>query len=282
MSRRRKAHGGHEGADERWLLTYSDMITLLMTLFIVLWSISSVNVSKLEVLQQSLNDALRGKPVVQGGRSVLAGAPTSIQGVQAAQSSNSATDSSSSIVPAALSNPIGASSARAVNEAAKKEEQSLERVQRQVESYARAHGFASQIHTAIDERGLIIRLLTDKVLFDSGQIDIHPAAAELLRHIAQLVLGSGIANPIRIEGHTDNVPLSGGRFYDNWGLSAGRAVAVLEQFKAAGVPEHRMSVAGYADTEPIAPNSTAAGRALNRRVEVVVLRKNPPPQGVPQ
>jgi chemotaxis protein MotB len=251
-----------------------------MTLFIVLWSISSVNVSKLQVLQQSLNNAFRGKPVVQGGRSVLTGAPTSIQGVQAEQSSSAATASSSSIVPSALSNPIGAASARAVNEAAKKEEQSLERVQRQVEAYARAHGFASQIHTTIDERGLIIRLLTDKVLFDSGQIDIHPAAAQLLRHIAQLVLGSGISNPIRIEGHTDNVPLSGGRFYDNWGLSAGRAVAVLEQFKAAGVPDARMSVAGYADTQPIAPNTTAAGRALNRRVEVVVLRKNPPPQGV--
>jgi chemotaxis protein MotB len=282
MSRRRKGGGGgHEGADERWLLTYSDMITLLMTLFIVLWSISSVNVSKLQVLQQSLNNAFSGKPVTTGGQSVLAGSPSSIQGIQSSQAMEQAMNSAS-VVPAELSNPISTASAQAQQQAAQREQQSLERVQHQVETYAQRHGFASEIRTSIDERGLVIRLLTDKVLFDSGQATVKPGALPLLSHIAGLVLRSGITNPIRIEGNTDNVPLSGGRFYDNWGLSAGRAVAVLEQFRRAGVPASRMSVAGYADTHPIAPNTTAAGRAQNRRVDVVVLRQNPLPQGATQ
>ena len=279
MSKRRGGGGGgHEGADERWLLTYSDMITLLMTLFIVLWSISSVNVSKLRILEQSLNNAFSGKPVVTGGTAVMNGSPTRIQGVQTDQPMQQSMDNTS-ILPHDLTNPIQAATAHQLQKAAKHEEQSLERLRRQIETYARSHGFASQIRTTIDQRGLVIRLLTDKVLFDSGQAAIKPQAEPLIQHVANMVSQSGITNPIRVEGNTDNVPLHGGPYIDNWGLSAARAVAVLEQLRAAGIPESRLSEAGYADTQPIASNATATGRALNRRVDVVVLRQTPSPEG---
>jgi chemotaxis protein MotB len=278
MSRKRAA-GGHEGADERWLLTYADMITLLMTLFIVLWSISSINISKLDVLQQSLNNAFSGKPVVNGGLAVLNGTPSRINGVQTSEQMSQSAATSSSILPRALTNPIGASSAREVNRAARAEQRSLQKVQQQIQRYARSHGFAQLIRTNIDQRGLIIRLLTDNVLFDSGRADINPGAVPLIRHVTDLVLNSGITNPIRVEGNTDAVPLSGGLYHDNWGLSAARAVAVLDQLQAGGVPAARLSMAGYADTHPIATNATAAGRAQNRRVDVVVLRQDSPPGG---
>jgi chemotaxis protein MotB len=281
VSRRRPpaGGGGHEGADERWLLTYSDMITLLMTLFIVLWSISSVNVSKLRVLQASLSNAFSSRPVLTGGPAVLNGSPTRIQGVQTQQNMQPSVDNTS-VLPRELTNPIEAASARTLNAAAKREEQSLEQLRREIQNYAKKHGFASQIRTTINQRGLVIRLLTDNILFDSGQADIKPRALPLIQHVSDMVLQSGITNPIRIEGNTDNVPLNGGPYHDNWGLSAARAVAVLEQLLAAGLPAHRLSEAGYADTLPIASNATTAGRAQNRRVDVVVLRQYQIPQGV--
>jgi chemotaxis protein MotB len=277
--RGRRAGGGgeHSGADERWLLTYSDMITLLMCLFMVLWSISSVNISKLQELQRSLQEAFVGK-VLDSGASVLSGQPTAVQGVQDNSPDQSSITAPQQIVPAAVSHPISQATQAAANRAAQKEQESLLRVQQQVLSYARRHGFSNDISTTIDQRGLVIRVLTDKVLFDSGEATIKQGAYQLIDSFARLILKSHLTNPIRVEGNTDNVPISG-TFQDNWALSAARATAVLERFLAQGIPPHRLSVAGYADQNPVAPNTTAAGRALNRRVDVVILRHHQPPQG---
>jgi len=277
MSRRKKGGGDHHGADERWLLTYADMITLLMCLFMVLWSISSVNISKLQDLQRSLQEAFIGK-VLDGGKSVMEGEPSRISGVQTSNP-NAPSDISTSIVPNNVSHPIAQAERAAENAAAQHEQSRLRHVQQQVEAYARAHGLQSSIRTTIDQRGLVIRLLTDKVLFDSGQAVVKPGSQPLLNEVARLIVNTGIANPLRVEGHTDNVPISGGEFHNNWELSAARATAVLEQFLADGIPPRQLSMAGYADQHPIAPNTTADGRALNRRVEVVVTRKFPVPAG---
>jgi chemotaxis protein MotB len=279
MSARRKRGGGgdHHGADERWLLTYSDMITLLMCLFMVLWSISSVNISKLQELQRSLQEAFIGR-VLDSGPTVLSGDPTAVQGVQENSPDQNSVTQPQQIVPSEVSHPISQATQAAANRAAQKEQETLMRVQQQVLAYARRHGFAHDISTTIDQRGLVIRVLTDKVLFDSGEATIKPGGYPLIDSFAGLILQSKLTNPIRIEGNTDNVPISG-TFKSNWELSAARAAAVLERFLAKGIPAHRLSMAGYADQNPVAPNTTAAGRALNRRVDVVILRHNPPPQG---
>jgi len=96
----------------------------------------------------------------------------------------------------------------------------------------------------------------------------------LLAHIARLLVSRRIENPVRVEGNTDNVPISTPEFPSNWELSAARATAVLAKLLAHGVPPFRLSVAGYADQRPVASNATAAGRHLNRRVELVVLRRS--------
>jgi chemotaxis protein MotB len=268
--RGRGASAEHHGADERWLLTYSDMITLLMCLFMVLWSISSVNISKLQELQRSLQQAFIGK-VLDSGQSVLHGEGSNQDGVQ--QSQQAAPTIAAPAVISTKVNAIPEATAAQLNKAARQEQQSLRHVQQQIEAYARRHGFAANIRTTIDERGLVIRLLTDKVLFDSGQAVVKPGAVPLLTEVSHAILAAHIPNPIRVEGHTDNVPISGGPFRDNWELSAARATAVLEQFLAEGVPAARLSMAGYADQHPLVPNTTADGRALNRRVEVVVARR---------
>jgi chemotaxis protein MotB len=275
--RRRGAKTDGHSADERWLLTYADMITLLMALFMVLFSISSVNISKYQVLQHALQKAFIGG-ALDGGRGIQQGEQTRIQGVQAATASQQVSASFQIYSHNLVGNlaPSTPASKAAEKQAAAAEQSNLEKLQQHIQKYAHAHGFAQQIATTIDQRGLVIRLLTDKVLFDSGYAMLKPEATPILTEVSHLLDKTAVRNPIRVEGNTDNVPISGGPFPSNWELSAARAAAVLEFFAGDGVPASRLSLAGYADQNPIAPNTSAAGRALNRRVDVVVIRTHTP------
>jgi chemotaxis protein MotB len=254
MSRHRGRRGGHaeEHADERWLLTYADMITLLMALFIVMWSVSVVNKGKFDELKVSLREAFSHKPVLQGDRSIMA--------------STGSPSSAFTIVPAVL--PPRLAVQRAFRKA---EEQNLERVQQQIRQAAATEGLARALRTHIEERGLVVRLLTDKVLFTPGQAVVEPGGRALLVRVARTL--ATVANPLRVEGNTDSTPISNSLFHSNWELSAARATAVLEVLHESGIPDDRLSVAGYAAERPVAPNTTSAGRALNRRVDIVVLRR---------
>jgi len=273
--------GGHEGGDERWLLTYADMITLLMALFMVLFSISSVNISKYQVLQRALQKAFMGG-VLDGGKSFQQGEPTRIQGVQSATASQQM-DSTFQITSHNLIGKVAPAPTAAQKAAAKKaaaeEESNLEQIKTQVDSYAKLHGFSGLIQTSIDQRGLVIRLLTDKVLFDSGHAELKATGSPILLEVSHLLVTTKFSNAIAVEGNTDNVPISGGEFPSNWELSTARANAVLEFFIHHSVPQHRLTVVGFADQNPIAPNDTADGRSLNRRVDVVVLRNATQSQG---
>ena len=270
--RRRGGHGGggHQGGDERWLLTYADMITLLMALFMVLFSISSVNISKYQVLQHALQKAFIGG-VLDGGKGVQSGNQTRITGVETATPSGSV-DSSFNIFTRTL-NGSGVNFAKNAKAAATEQNKMLE-IQRRVENYARRHGFANDINSTIDQRGLVIRILTNNLVFDSGQATLKRTASPLLSRVAALILSMHLTNQISVEGNTDNVPISGGQFPSNWELSTARATAVLEFLLHHGVAPQHLAAVGYADENPVAPNSSAAGRALNRRVDIVVVRSN--------
>jgi len=273
--------GGHEGGDERWLLTYADMITLLMALFMVLFSISSVNISKYQVLQRALQKAFMGG-VLDGGKSFQQGEPTRIQGVQSATASQQMDSTfqitSHNLIGKVAPAPTAAEKA-AARKAAAEEQSNLEQIKNQVDSYAKLHGFSGLIQTSIDQRGLVIRLLTDKVLFDSGHAELKATGSPILLEVSHLLVTTKFSNAIAVEGNTDNVPISGGEFPSNWELSTARANAVLEFFIHHSVPQHRLTVVGFADQNPIAPNDTADGRSLNRRVDVVVLRNATQSQG---
>ena len=260
--KRRRGHGDDEShADnERWLLTYADMITLLMALFMVLFSISSVNVSKFKTLKEVLQNAFTPKVLSGGGSIVPDGGATKSQ--QAA---------SASPVPATVSSA-------ATNPAI--EEDEFEKLKRELDSYARRHGFSAAIETMITARGLVIRLLTDKVLFDSGSAAIKGEADPLLGEIADLV-DVDPDHPISVEGNTDSVPISTSRYPSNWELSTARAAAVVRFLNAECVAAGRLEASGVAGQRPIAPNTTAAGRSRNRRVEIALLRGTVPQGGAP-
>jgi chemotaxis protein MotB len=282
--KRRRGHSAEHENDERWLLTYADMITLLMALFMVLFSISSVNISKYKTLQLALKAAFSGD-ILPGGKSIAqpgasansSRAPTTVDTpaiVRLTPSVTSelehvATEQSSAQSSSSQASTQSAASGVQVS-AAQQEQSNFEALQRELNAYAAKHGFAHSVHTAIERRGLVVRVLTDSLLFSSGSATLESQGQPLLSEIAAL-LNVDHVHPINVEGNTDNVPISG-PFPSNWELSTARAGSVVRFLISKGVDPQRLSATGYADERPIASNATAAGRALNRRVEIVLQR----------
>jgi chemotaxis protein MotB len=287
---RRKGHAVEPENEERWLLTYADMLTLLFALFMVLFSISSVNISKYQVLQRSLKAAFSGA-ILSGGHAIIR------TGSQSTSAHNPATAEIPSIVPltptqaarsnsstssaagaATVHNMTSAQVAAALNSMAKavSEQDEFAMLKNKLDGYARAHGLGNAVKTQIERRGLVVNVLMDKLLFDSGSATLQPAGLPLLREITQL-LNVDRSHPIIVEGHTDSVPISTIEFPSNWELSTARATNVVRYLIAHGIGAGRMGAAGYAALDPVASNASAAGRAMNRRVDIVFERLNPLP-----
>ncbi len=282
--RSRRGHSAEHENDERWLLTYADMITLLMALFMVLFSISSVNISKYRTLQMALKAAFSGD-ILPGGKSIeqpgasanSSRAPTTIDTPAIVRLTPNVTSELEHVAggqsgSAQASAQSAATSAASVQvSAAQQEQASFEALQRELNAYAAKHGFAKSVQVTIEQRGLAIRVLTDSLLFSSGSATLEGQGQPLLTEIAAL-LNVDHVHPIAVEGNTDNVPITGGAFPSNWELSTARASSVVRFLIAKGVDSQRLSAVGYAEQHPIATNATPAGRALNRRVEIVLQR----------
>ncbi len=288
---RRRGGAQHEEGGERWLLTYADMITLLMALFMVLFSISSVNISKVQTLQKSLRAAFSGS-ILPGGKSIAEqGATASPRkapateeavalvplaatgtGQEATTRATTQSSSSSSSQSASSASSTSISSVSIQHEAAAQNEANVfAHIKQELDSYAAAHGFKKSVQTTIEPRGLVIRVLTDDLLFPSGKADLDTGAHALLNEIAQL-LNVDQTHPIEVDGNTDNVPIHSAEFPSNWELSTARASTVVQYLLGRDVAAHRLSATGYAEQRPIATEATAAGRARNRRVEIVMKR----------
>jgi chemotaxis protein MotB len=125
-----------------------------------------------------------------------------------------------------------------------------------------------KISTEVGERGLVISI-KDTVLFLPGQVTLAPAARELIASVAAIL--AKMMNNIRIEGHTDDEPIHNERFYSNWELSTARATNVLQYFIRDGIAPARLCATGYGEYKPIAPNTSARNRGLNRRVDIVLV-----------
>ncbi len=294
--RGRKKRGGHGGdhADERWLLTYADMLTLMFALFMVLFSISSVNISKYVTLQKSLKAAFSGS-ILPGGKSIIqSGSQSTVSHSPAtseipaivAPTPNEPSFSHTQGVAAAMNNAVAAARAgnaaqalasiTAAAAAGNAEQQDFLKLKAELDLFARKHGFANQVKTTITRDGLHINVLTDKLLFDSGSAALQRAGLPLLGEVAKL-LNVDHTHPITVAGHTDNQPIATAQFPNNWDLSEARATSVVLFLIAHGLDVQRLTASGYAYYHPVATNSTAAGRALNRRVEIILQRLNPYP-----
>ena len=263
MAARRKRHEAHEEHEnhERWLITYADMITLLMAFFIMLFTMSQLDLAKFKEFQQGFAGVPSDKInlVAEGGAGVLdGGGPTPQQ--------------------------ILARAEQVLNERAKVdlaqklERNRLEDVEKEVTRRVTRAGLAAKVGFRLEDRGLVVTIVSDDVLFDLGSADLRPQGRRVLDGLTGAL--RGMPNHVAIEGHTDNLPISGGRYGDNWVLSTARATSVLSYMLTShGVPASRLSAAGYADQRPIKPNNSAANRAANRRVEIVVLASAAPKEG---
>jgi chemotaxis protein MotB len=266
MSARRHKHAHEEEHEneERWLVSFADMMTLLFCLFMVLFAISSVNTSKFEALQRALQDAFSGA-VLSGGKAVMTTGASQ-------QTERSVPEPPlPAIQPIAELNQTSASSSQDEAEA---EQEEFKRLKRRIDALAEHEGVSANVRTQIRSHGLVVELLTDRVFFASGSATLERPASLLLQKVARIIAGEH-RHPVVVEGHTDSQPISTGQYPSNWQLSGDRAAAVIQNFAANGVNERRLSLSGFASERPKASNTTPQGRARNRRVDIVLSRLHP-------
>jgi len=240
----------------------------MYVLFMVLFAISSVNTTRFALLKQSLSDAFNSG-LANGGESVInsvAGTPSVVTDI-----------ATSRIAPEVPS--VGGVTLSAATPGQILETSQLKAAEKSIDAKLKQAGLAGKVTTSVNERGLAVRIKTDGVLFDPGAAVLKPEGAGIVGPIAASL--KGIPNPIRVEGHTDSTPISTSQFPSNFALSGVRAAAVVVAMQESGIPETRLQVGGFGDTRPIADNNTEAGRAKNRRVEILIMRLQGAPNQTP-
>jgi chemotaxis protein MotB len=252
---RKKKHGGHENL-ERWLVSYADFITLMFAFFVVMFASSQTNKDKAQQVSDSIQRALKEGQFAAAIAGILGGAP-----------------GDKGKGNAMLRGPGGVNKKGTAPEPAGGQQLMAELLpsMQYLSTALRAEIQAGKLQIKLEPRGLIISL-TEAAFFPSGKDVISPASYPTIKTIAEAI--QKLPNPVRLEGHTDSVPIHNERFRSNWDLSAARSVAMLDLLtREYRIPPAQLAVAGYADNKPLDSNQTEDGRARNRRVDIVILNK---------
>jgi chemotaxis protein MotB len=272
--RRPKKHEEEEHENhERWLVSYADMVTLLMCLFIVLYAISQVDKAKFAALASGLSASF-GAPITaldgaNSQKSVLDGLPAPVNIAAGVGETKTSSGVSQQQVDAAAAQAALQRAANVQAEAATAYDQ-LAAARAAIDKALTAAGYSGAATYQIDQRGLVVHVIADKVLFDEAKADLRPDGAALLDAVAPTL--TSLPNQLRVEGHANKTPVDPkGVWPSNWELSAYRATTVLRHLAGDGIPDTRMSAAGYADTEPLVPYTDPTAMTVNRRVDIVVL-----------
>lgn len=257
----KKKHAEEHENLERWLVSYADFITLLFATFVVLYALAQVDITSYAELQDSLKKAFAAPSVMEGSNSILPGQSSSIMDNGAGQGPGGSGAPSESFVPPIM---------EYLN--AKYEEKSFKEIQKDIEKMEKA-GEIEGVEVTIDDRGLHINLENSDLFFRSGEAKLKPTTYQTLNKIADLIHKKFNRHLLRIEGHTDNLPIRSTLFPSNWELSSARACAVARYFiDNKDFNPALVAAIGYADNKPIVPNSSEANRKKNRRVEILVLK----------
>lgn len=228
---------------ERWLLTYADLMNLLLIFFIVLYAMSQVDKAKFNQLAQSLNMALGNSSLTeyidnsaQGGKSLI---PLPAD--------------SSSVVPSKL------------------EDQQIDQLKKQVDEVVEKKGLKGEINVAVQERGVVISI-NAQLLFKSGSAELEADSKPTIGEIGDILLKVP-GKQIKIEGHTDTDPINSPLFPSNWELSSARSTNVLRLLvDKTHIDPKSISAVGYGEFRPLVPNTTEENKTKNRRVDIVILR----------
>jgi chemotaxis protein MotB len=233
--RKKKHNVEHENA-ERWLLTYADLITLLLAFFIMMYTFSKQDVQKYQEVSTRLKAIFAGGTGIAQKGNISGTAPLELMPANSSTSSN----------------------------------EIKQQIEQEIKTMVNANGLKDNFSVFSDERGIIIRIM-DKAFFDEGKADLKDSAKSILDKIVPVV--KQINNHIRIEGHTDNVPIKTNEFKSNWELSVRRATEVVRHLIERGdIQPQRISATGYAEYRPVVNNDSTANRALNRRIEIIVAK----------
>ncbi len=233
---------------ERWLISYSDFITLLFAFFVVMYSVSQVNESKYRVLSDTLVQAFGDNRMV--------------------------------IDPIQVGDPVKAVRPDAIDLGKTKtgDEEGDGPFDRIADLPQLSDQFVKEFEDLIDDDLVEVTsnelwleiVLKDSILFSSGEVQLTPQARRIFEDIATLL--EGYENPVQVEGHTDNIPVSSSQFPSNWELSAARAASVVRLLREQGIAPERLAAVGYGEFQPIAENESPEGRAQNRRVAIMIAR----------
>jgi len=240
MSKKKVHHEEH--VDEAWLLPYSDMLTLLLALFIVMFAMGQTDKAKLSAMSKSFSIIFSGKTSVmeKDGNSII---------------------------------PMDSSTEGTGKSDAETEQDKMTEIKKMLEQEISKEGYTDKIKVALNGDGLEVAI-QDVVLFNSGEADVLKDGTPLLSKVSSML--HGLDNQIKVVGHTDNVPISNGKFPSNWELSSMRAIKVMNFMVGAnGLSQDKVSIQAFGEYKPKASNSTEQGRAQNRRVEIFVVRQYP-------
>jgi chemotaxis protein MotB len=269
--KRPKKHEEEEHENhERWLVSYADMVTLLMCLFIVLFAMSQVDKAKFAALASGLSASfgapITALPGTTPEGSVLDSLPAPADIAQGIANGDQVHQTQ---VEAAAAQAAIERAQRVAAEAQGAYDDMAE-ARAKIDAALAEAGYSGAARYEIDERGLVVHIVADAVLFDAEQAVLRPEGRQILDAVAPTLID--LPNVLRVEGHANHLPVTpGGPWPSNWELSGYRASTVLRYLAADSVPEPRMSATGYSSTRPLVPISDPNALSINRRVDIVVL-----------
>ena len=251
MSKKKEAPHQEEEAGEAWLLPYSDLMTLLLAVFIVLFAVSKVDQEKAHQISGEFTETMMTEGYATAVAAAAADKRAQEEGAPDGASINIDTTSE-------LEEFLG-----------QYELKKLENLKAELDSKLQSEGVSDSVSSSIDMRGLVIRL-NNAIFFDSGSADIKSEHEDSLIEVANMI--NSLDNYIRIEGHTDNIPINSDVYPSNWELSTARASSVVKLFTNKGnFSPNKLVAVGYGEFKPVEDNSTTDGRAKNRRIDIIVL-----------
>lgn len=275
---RRKKHEEHEEHEnhERWLVTYADMVTLLMVLFIVMFAMSQVDERKYAQLKEGLAAGFgESDSILTGSESIQTQSGTAAVSAVAPQLNVANLDGGQKVAVAEAIQEAAALELQRSWEAAEKEVERFEDVKKKLLEALSERGLDGDVTMTYDERGLVVSLVSRHVVFEANLATLSTRGQQVVDALAPVL--RSIDDPLQIDGHTNQVPVKPKYFATDWDLSAARAVTVLRRLEEQhGVPTARLSVAGYGHTRPLVDPRQPGSQEINKRVDIVVLTALPP------
>jgi chemotaxis protein MotB len=277
----RRKKGGHEEHEEhvnheRWLVSYADMLTLLFVLFVVLFSMSSVDQKKFADLAAGLSDGFGAQTVTfSGSAATLDGTatqPVVINPAAGQGDGSSGTADMTKEQKEAVERAVQAASRSKASKnaaAATKEVENLKEIERKIAAALLKAKLLNQVKFTIDQRGLVVTIITNEVVFAGNRADLRAGGATILDTVAPAL--SALPNNVEVDGHTNQLKARTTFYPSGWELSAARASTVVRYLTDHGLAKDRMSAVGFSDTKPLISPKDPKSVQMNRRVDVVVL-----------